>query len=408
MTWSLFLLVVLHILITIYNHHKKRRIVDEFFLVMTPYVIIIVLNNLYFTGKGFTRIEDEIIGAHTIGMILFFIGTVIAYYFTKARPKIVFIHQKRINESVLFSGQLEILGWFFACFVFIGKVLLIREYGLSGFITLGDEIKMASIFNHAELIMAVLAILLFEYYIIKKKKRLLILVAVSVGLIFTTFIKYHVISLIICFYIFTVIRHPKYAVKLGVATVIIIIVAYVGNYFLGFLTRGVKVGQDFYINHLWGYIAGGTINISNVESFVTNRSQVSIVTWVLRMITSLPSMFTSKLLGAEIVQYPYLSFPMFSIGASYSNVISILGSAFFHGKWIPFSIFMLIWGWICGIVYNKTIDVGASIRMQLAGCVFLAYNMLSFFSSFFVLSTPWETIVWAIIVPSFFARRIKC
>nr|MCR5836215.1 hypothetical protein [Lachnospiraceae bacterium] len=82
--------------------------------------------------------------------------------------------------------------------------------------------------------------------------------------------------------------------------------------------------------------------------------------------------------------------------------------AFLQGNLFSFSIFMIGWGIVVQSVFVRTIKTTEQrIRPILVGSVFLAFNIISFFSSFFVLSAPWETMVWASILPMLIKIRNK-
>ncbi len=61
---------------------------------------------------------------------------------------------------------------------------------------------------------------------------------------------------------------------------------------INFSANNLTASSKFYINHLWMYIAGGTINID--EGLKYGKCfylKTSIIAWLWQMITSFPSMF---------------------------------------------------------------------------------------------------------------------
>lgn len=399
MSISLAVLIILYIIILLCNK-KMKRFFDAFFFVITPYVFIIIINNIFMSIWGFNKISDRTIWVHILCMCVFYLGSIFGQSLSKRiriKPLIKPISIKDISYNRLFY-----LGIICVIFVSIGKSLLIRQYGFTSFLKAGDTLKMPSLFNHVELLLYPINILLFEQYLKTKKKRLLVIILTSCILIFSSFVKYHIISLFLCTFIYITIKYKKYIAKIGIITLLIIVLAFAGNYMINFSANNLTASSKFYINHLWMYIAGGTINIDEGLKYAESAlSKTSIIAWLWQMITSFPSMFTNKLLGFRISNYAFsTTLPKFSIGISSSNVISIIGSAFIQGSYLSFLVFSFFWGWIVQAIYASIKKRGEeSIGLMLAGCIFLAYNMLSFFSSFFVLSNPWETMFLAWILP---------
>lgn len=405
---SLVLLLVAYLVLIIINKVFRKHVVDAFFLVMSPYVFIIAINNVYMEKSGFFPISDKIIYVHLYAMIIFYIGTILSRYITKAvRAKSFF---KRTSFDNMRYGTMIFVAVMLIVFISAGKLQLIRRYGLMGVIKAGDSIKMESIFSHMEFWLYCITIILFDDYLERREKKEIILVALGAVLFFSSFVKYHVISLFISAYIFVVLRKRKYTLKLGVVLALFVVGAFVGNYIVNFITNGIVVNNQFYMNHLWGYIGGSTIAIENVGMVMNPYGEnYSILKWLWQMITSLPSMFTNKLFGFPISDYTFsTTLPTMSIGASVTNVISILGSAYLQGNFFSFTFFMLGWGMLVQSVYVKAVNANRdNVRTMLVGSIFLAFNILSFFSSFFVLSAPWETMVWAALLPALLGIRFR-
>lgn len=399
MTITLFLLLCTYIILLIINKVIRKKVVDAFFLVMSPYVFIIGINNLFMTKIGFDSISEKIIVVHLIGIILFFFGSVIGNYWTRAyhiKPLLKPTTYNDINYNTLIKLTVLLI-----ILIGIGKSLLIRQYGIKGFISAGDTLRMESIFQHLELLLYPSIIMLFDRYLETKKKKYLLLVGIAALLFFSSFIKYHIISLFIATYIYVIVRKPQYTVKFGIIIGSLIVTAFVSNYLVNFISNSIVVKNQFYFNHLWGYVGGSTIVIEKVENYLDDPGNYSIVLWLWQMITSLPSMFTRKLCGFVISDYDFsTTLPTFNIGKSNTNVVGILGSAYLQGHYVPFGLFMIGWGIIVQSVYVRTINpMKNEVRATLVGSIFLAFNVLSFFSSFFVLSAPWEMMVWAALLP---------
>ena len=171
---------------------------------------------------------------------------------------------------------------------------------------------------------------------------------------------------------------------------------------INFKVNKMQVNDNFYINHMWKYIAGGTINFSNVSDYVVKGQELSLIEWLFSMVLSFPAMILSRFLGVVFNRYHYSTLlPLFFVGMEkleeQSNVVSLLGAAFAQTNAVSFLIFMFFWGILVQWIFRRA-QKNVSIRSKLIASIFLAYNMLSFFSSFFELSMPWETIVLAYLI----------
>ena len=206
------------------------------------------------------------------------------------------------------------------------------------------------------------------------------------------------------------IRYPKVIVKFGLLVLAVIFGAFILTYVVSFIIYGTQVEAGFYIKHLWSYLVGGTLNINTAQLYLRGRvNEFSIFSWLFQMITSLPTMFTKKLFGFSFTDYAFAGMlPELYLGVdgSTSNVVSLLGAGYIQSNEFLFGLFVFFWGMLVQWVYVR-VKESDNVGVQLAGSIFLAFNMLSFFASFFELPGPWETIVWGLLVGYLIRRKKK-
>lgn len=408
MTISLGILILTYLVLLLMSKYFRAKIVDAYFLIMSPYVFIIIINNLVMVETGFDVISDRIIYIHVLGILLFYVGA-FGGECLMSKMKFKPLFKPTMYENISLK-KLIVLTFFLVVAVGLGKSLLIYKYGLIGFISGGDSIKMFSIFNHLILLLYPCTMMLCDYALKERKRYYYVLVALAIFLVFSSFIKYHIISLLISIFIYIIIRKPKYFIKCGIATLALIVTSFVINYMLDFMSNDIQVENQFYYNHLWQYVGGSTIVMEYMENYIGNNSNYSIIEWLWGMVTSFPTIFTKAFFDTAISDYDFsTTLPMVKIGnASGSNVVGILGSAFLQGNMLSFSLFMIGWGMIVQfVVTNLNQRNTNTVAPVLVGSIFLSFNILSFFSSFFVLSNPWETMLFAAILPSLIKNRSK-
>ena len=379
-------------------------IYNGFFFVMGPYVFIILINNLLFNKMGFNQVSDRAVSVYLMTMLLFFVGSSIgALVAVNIKTDFQIDQLSDINE-----GTLRAVSFFSELIVILDILLHIARYGISRFVSGEDSTNRSSISAHLTLLIVVLCILLFDYYLENKNRIDLFLLLVAFGIIFSSFIKYHIISTLLMIFIYTAVKRPEYVKKLGIVTITLIVIMFVMNYILNFLaTRVTGVPRSFYMMHLWGYIAGGVLNLDAAVDYFGNYSpRLSLGLWFFQMITAFPSLITNKLFGYNFTDYIFkMEVPFFSLGGgNTSNVLCIPAAAYVQGNAFSYSLFSIIFGALVEYSFIRA-KTNQSIRNLLTASVFLAFCMLSFFASFFELIGPWEEMIIAsLIVP---VLRIK-
>ena len=389
MSVSLCILLVAYIAIMILKGRIQKRVYDIFFFVMSPYVFIILINNLFMTRLGFDPIPTKIINVHTVAMLCFFLGNVVAWIWANLYKPVVVKRQNHYHKSTLIALSICVI-----VLVGIGRFLLIRKYGLKTVFAMGDQLTMPFIFEHLSLMLTPLSILLFDSYLTTKKPLYLLLFVFALALKFLSFVKYHIISTVLAVLIYTSYKNKKLVKKIGLAALILVFGFFVVNYAINFLAMDTSVNSSFYALHAWKYVGGSTVNIQNaIQTGYLDGKNLSITQWVWGMLTSFPNMLLNRF-GISLSTYKFSDvLPMWTVAlGEESNVISVVGSAYIQDSFGMFIAFCVIWGFVLQFIYERIEQLG-DIRSTLVGSAFQAYNMLSFFSCILVLSNPWETMV---------------
>ena len=400
MSMPLMVLVCEYILMLMFNKKTQNTIIDAFFLVVSPYVFIITINNLLMGGIGFYKVSNQVIWIHAIAIFFFFMGTFLGWHLGN-NYKLKSYYKKTdllsVNSVVLiFISSISIL------IILLDIYRLCAQYGIVGMLKQGDTVDRGYIASHLMILLTPLMILMMDFYFETKKIIYILFCTIMLSLIFLTFIKYHIISAVLSIFIYVVLTRPQYVKKIGISSLVFVLGAFALNYMINFKVNKMQVNDNFYINHMWKYIAGGTINFSNVSNYVVKGQELSLVEWLFSMVLSFPAMILSRFLGVVFNRYHYSTLlPLFFVGMEkleeQSNVVSLLGAAFAQTNAVSFLIFMFFWGILVQWIFRRA-QKNVSIRSKLIASIFLAYNMLSFFSSFFELSMPWETMVLAYLI----------
>lgn len=395
MSMSLMFFVILTIVILMLNKKKFGTYYSSFFFVALPYPVITFINNIFMCNIGFKVISDKTISILSLGMVLFFLGTMIGHNGIKKKK----YRRTKQREFVIAEGTLIFIVVVSSAIVFVDLLLCIKRYGLVNYIAGGELYARGQIAEHLRLVLAVVSIILIEEYIKKRKLLYLLLFIISLGLVFSSFIKYHVIAVLLAIIIYFALTHREYLKRIGIIFGLLIIASFILTYVITFKSYNENVARTFYGNHLWGYIAGGIINIDNGKVFFNARlGELSIFLWIIEMLTSFPSMITNKLFGFAFTDYAFSQKTVeFNLGASTSNVICIPGAAYIQGGLIGIAFFVFIAGIIIEHVFFEANKINSMAKIM-ATSIFLSYCMLSFFGSFFELPAPWETIVLAVVV----------
>lgn len=392
MTVANVLLIICFGILLIFNKKIKGVWLDGFFYVMTPYVVIITLNNTIATKYAFYAIKDYVINIHVLAMVLFFIGSIIGFFFSK-RYRIVIrkgiTETRKINikatKSVAIVAQTIII---------VDMVVRFIRYGSASLVSDSEEFNAGFFAGHALVLLVPIAIILIFCAIERKDKSAWILGIISMVCIASSFVKYHIIGEVLALFIYLAIKKPKVIIKAAAIIGGTIVALFVGNYIISFaVNKTTGIDQNFYFYHLWKYIAGSTINFDAVNLMYNSKNGLSIGLWLLQNLMSFPNMFLQKILGHNIPNY-MMQIPYIAVGTTYetSNVISMIASMFIQSNLVAFSIIVLLWGGLVEYARERCFNTKSECK-RIILCIFVTFNLLSFFGSFFVKSAVWEMMI---------------
>jgi len=408
MTTALFFFIVLFLILLTFNKWVKKVIFDGFFYIIAPYVAIICLNNLYWVKQGFYQIKDYVIYVHIWAMLFIFAGTALSYCITK-RVRITFGPVKSVQMDVDIK-KVKYLSVICHVIVVIDIFYRYNRYGATALVSDEKEFNAGFLSGHVQNLLVPLTVILVDYIInLKKKDRASwIMAAVSMLCIASAFVKYHIMSTVIAVFIYCAIKNPRKVRRLGIIVGILIIAFFVGTYALDFAAKGESANSLFYINHFWKYVAGGIINFDALNKQYVNCDDLSIGLWLFVNIMAFPNMFILKFFGTRIPHYTAFRIPFFSVGnmGELSNVVSIITAIFVQSNAIEFTMIVFLWGFIVEWARSRSYVTRNECNRTVLS-IFLSFNVLSFFSSMFVLSSPWEMMFMTYVVFAFAGDRKK-
>lgn len=402
------ILIIVFILIQIINYHiMGRKLLNASFIIMGPYVIIACLNNLFFVDIGFLSITQNTFLFLVACEILFYIGDYLGQLCSmRFKYSQQYVREPSDHMLKIISVKYYIL--IVCCLQIIVLLQHLHVGGYSGMLANDFALfQPRGIMAHLLLsIKPLTAVLFYEWTKNKKNLSMISIVLLAIVVTASSFIKYHIISLVLFIFIYICLNEPKKFIKSGILVMGFVFSCFILNYFISFLMRNIGVNTDFYLLHLWKYIAGGTIN---TDLILENQAMYALPTtaWMKDFFMPLPAMFISKVIpGYSSKEFFLEMLPVTITGAEASNVISMLGFLACQSSVIFGGIFIIIWGWCASMILRIALYTKGPVVMSFAS-VFLTYNILSFFSSFFRLSSPWEELVWSIVIIYLFKRNIK-
>ena len=134
-----------------------------------------------------------------------------------------------INSVVLISiSSISIL------IILLDIYKLSTQYGIVGMLKQGDTVNRGYIASHLMILLTPLMILMMDFYFETKKIIYALFCSMMLLLIFSTFIKYHIISAILSIFIYVVLTRPQYIKKIGIISLVFVLGAFALNYMINF------------------------------------------------------------------------------------------------------------------------------------------------------------------------------
>ena len=382
-----------------------------------PYFVIILIHKLYGESLGFYPISNKTMIIVTIGIVLFFLGTSLTMLFKRNEyqsSSLSFLEYEDVFKFYRIKGMLN-----YALIVVaisgIRTIYQIYRLGIRG-LSDNEGLVISGIIGHLMLTIYPIVPVLFFYWLkhrkTKYKWRILAITICYIGMLFLTFVKYHVAGIIIIIFLLSVNHEPKYFKKGVVILSTLVIGLFVLNYVAGFISANIikQVNRSFYTTHLWGYISGSLINSGKwISGFPAATSSVPYK--LLSYIFVLPNMFISTIFKENL--FPVASgVPMSIIGNNMetSNVVDAISTLYPSNgdalEVIFFSIAMIALGGIFEYIFIK--QKGRNSRLQISTAVIMTFMLFfSFFGTFYMNPMPWEIIVYSYIIIGLFDKRIR-
>lgn len=400
------LFCVFALLMIVLQYRREKRWVNLVTVLMGPYLIFVFLNNFVFVRFGFFKISNNVLAMIAGAFLCFYLG---GFYFNR---KVEHAHEEK--DNAIFLEKYNVKAMMIVLYIVAGIALLqllirILQGTFNGENILEAEGSFGGGFVGHMLLASYVLLPIVTLYWLENKKKIVYLIPVLliIAVTFFTLIKYNVIGLVMCLFIFLTIYKPSILKKAVIICGVLVVVLFVANYAFTFLMSGEKPQRTFYLNHLWTYCSGSLIFDNRI--FVEGvRVGVSIFHKIMSVVMALPNMFASKFLGKSFFVFDIL--PQEPIGekGQTSNVVDSIGY-FFPSKGEPleyvfFVIFMLLIGFAFSYFYYKAMKNKKGFSVPVA--VFLSYFVLfSFFGTFYVLSSPWEILVYSFFLPNLFIKE---
>lgn len=372
-------------------------------LLMTPYVIIVFFNNYFVYKIGFFKISEDVILMLLLAFLSFFIGTL--FFRANANNQVEYTNYRLLN-----SYNLPKIKYYL---YFVGILGILKAYFLyrQG-VYLNDVDDEEGIMGNgivAHLLLSTYAILpiYFLHWTYKKTISGFIPILLVLIVAFSSLIKYNVIGPILMLFIFISIHRPRLIKKASLSMGIFVVFLFVSNYAISFALSGSELEGSFLANHLWKYFAGSLI-FDNYIFTSGIRVDTDIFYKLMSFIFALPNMFLNKFF--DITLFPHVGQEMRDVSyiGEGSNVVDAVGYLYpSRGELSDVILFLIIIffaGILFSYLYKRHMEKNNRYDTFLPN--FLTYFVfLSFFAPYYVLTNPWETLVWALIFPPFFYRR---
>lgn len=408
-----FFIIVCSIMIW-FSYIVNKRLINIISIFSIPYMIIIPINNLIMTRYGFYKITNEVILMILSGLIMIFIGGLIADFNKRVSKTKVIIDYEQNHEKFIFYRIKTIKKYVYlvAVITIIRLTLIIVQHGLL-YITTADfeGILIRGVFGHLLLTIYPLIPILFYYWLNNKKEvSYLFIVMLSIVLFFLTFVKYHSIGIVLMIYLFVSIENHKYIKKGALVVITFACSLFVMNYFLSFMIRDTTslLKDNYYLEHFWNYMAGSLIYDNRI--FETGIRLNTNIFYKIGTFTLAPiSQFTNVLFGIRLCPHEALPFQYVGTNGERGNVVDAIGylypSNVNFGEIIVWCIFLVFIGFLFTKIYTNELKKKNRFAVTLAA--FMTFFMaFSFFGSFYINFTCWEILFWCFIMPKIFDRRI--
>ena len=264
--------------------------------------------------------------------------------------------------------------------------------------------------GHLRLIGYVLTPVVMLWGINKKDRSALLGVVLMLIGTFATFKKNYIFCMIITLLIFTGIYQPKLSRRLTVAVTAAVPVLFFANYFIGFYLRdsASSVSDNFYVTRFFIYSTGSLVYDNNIfEAGI--RVGSTLIDKCLTFLFALPNMFLNRLFGVRLFEHETQSFLPLCESGQTGNVVDFIGYMYpSHGNVLDilgFLLFFILLGFFAAAFTNFLVSRNG-MGFSVSAAIFLSeFVFFSFFGTFYINATPWESLLLAGVMLWLFKRK---
>lgn len=404
-------------LILIFFEYKiYKRIINPLNLLTIPYLFIIVINNFYAVKKGFYYVTNETLTILMLGFFSFFIGTILGSNHIKIRSKEyvkkeIASFKESANYSAIFQYMLIVL-----IIEIVRIVIIIIKNGILFFASKsGEGYILTGPLGH--LLLTTYPLIPMTMYYWKNNKssiRYLVVCIMLLFVYFLTFVKYHSMSIVVVCFIYYLYREGRSNLRILIVFIGLILLLFVYNYVISFIEIGNlnKIGNDYYLNHMWMYSAGSIIHAGSIFKYGINQ-EWSFFYKIGRLFFALPNMFINRFFNFRLfnsiestLTFSYVSDT--EIGNTIDFISYLFPSVPNTKEIILFICFLIFLGYIFTKMNNAANKYHNNYSIIISTFVALTFVcFLSFFGVYAGLIPPWEVYIYSLIIPNLFTVHEK-
>lgn len=404
---SLFVIVCVSSLASYIDKKKYGTFFAPTSVLAWPLTVSTLLLVIFGRTLGFYDINPAEVFVLSLGIGAFSAGSVLATY---VKDKIIEHRSSRGQHTRLKDSHVEIewkdivlpAKWITSATLLIGAVRLlvlifrngIREYvATDGY----NAALMYGLPAHLILVGYTLAPLLLADAILNKKFLSGILWFGYVILMFSSFVKYHVVLLVLVSFFFVMIIEKKTAKILLPLLIVLPIVLFLLSYVFIFSSKDLTFKDNYLAKHLLNYLCCGILYTS-VSVNVSLISHIDPLSVFITQFAAIPNKIFELV---HLPQWPMASPPYVYLSKTErGNVINIITMFFVTKNYLVAFLLTLCFSLLLSFFVYRTSN-------KLTSSVILGLLVLSFFGDFFALFLVWEVLVYSFVLwwlISFFSK----
>lgn len=406
MTTTIVFLSITFLLIYL-QKRRENNWINLISILMTPYFVLVFLNNFFIYKTGFYKINDSVLIMLLVSFLLFYVGgrvfNVRGVFLNQENENLDKFKNYNMNSMIVFLYAIGIIALLKLLTLYLGG-----QFNSSN-VDAAEGIMGNGPVGHLLLCSYAILPIVFLYWTYTKKIWHLIPVLLIFVATFATLVKYNIIGVFVSLFIFLLIYKKSILKRAVLVLVFAVLAIFIGNYTLTFAIKGVNVSSSFYLGHLWTYMSGSLI----YDNYIfTKGIRVGISTGykLMTFLSALPNMFINAISGAKIFPHERQQDLLISSFGENSNVVDAIGYLFPSkgdiSDIILYGMVIFIIGFIFTGIYKWGMKKSDMFNTFIAN--FLSYFVFfSFFGTFYINSSPWEILVYSLIIPSLFFRTSK-